>query len=74
MSSITLDGYVSTRIASEVIREPNADWAMASPYLCDMLFRFQFPLYYADGVKYDVPWLSHNIPLEVDDPISFVLG
>ncbi|GKA30730.1 hypothetical protein Tco_0717035, partial [Tanacetum coccineum] len=36
-------------------REPNADWAMASPYLCDMLSWFQFPLYYTDGVKYGVP-------------------
>ncbi|GKF34328.1 hypothetical protein Tco_0107528, partial [Tanacetum coccineum] len=36
-------------------REPNANWAMASPYLCDMLSRYHFPLYYADGVKYGVP-------------------
>nr|GEX75742.1 ulp1 protease family, C-terminal catalytic domain-containing protein [Tanacetum cinerariifolium] len=35
--------------------EPNADWAMTSPYLCDMLSWFQYPLYYADGVKYGVP-------------------
>ncbi|GKC26874.1 hypothetical protein Tco_1034168 [Tanacetum coccineum] len=53
-------------------RDPNADWAIASPYLSDS--RFEYPLYYADGVKSGVPWLSHNIPLEVDDPISFVLA
>nr|GEY74941.1 hypothetical protein [Tanacetum cinerariifolium] len=74
-------------------RDPNADWVIASPYICDMLSRFEYPLYYVDGVKYDVPWfannvkkvyfpinekiltgLSHNIPLEVDDPISFALA
>nr|GEU68947.1 ulp1 protease family, C-terminal catalytic domain-containing protein [Tanacetum cinerariifolium] len=38
-------------------REPNADRAMAIPYLCDMLSRFQFPLYYADGV----PWFVNNV-------------
>ncbi|GJS44174.1 putative reverse transcriptase domain-containing protein [Tanacetum coccineum] len=37
--------------------EPNADWAMTSPYLCDMLSRFQYPLYYADGV----PWFANNV-------------
>ncbi|GJZ50002.1 phospholipase-like protein, partial [Tanacetum coccineum] len=42
-------------------REPNADWAMASPYLYDMLSRFQYPLYYADGVKYGVPWFANNV-------------
>nr|GEV73694.1 ulp1 protease family, C-terminal catalytic domain-containing protein [Tanacetum cinerariifolium] len=42
-------------------REPNADWAMASPYLCDMLSWFQFLLYYADGVKYSVPWFANNV-------------
>nr|GEU39404.1 ulp1 protease family, C-terminal catalytic domain-containing protein [Tanacetum cinerariifolium] len=42
-------------------REPNADWAMASPYLCDMLSRFQYLLYYADGVKYGVPWFANNV-------------
>ncbi|GJR60132.1 RNA-directed DNA polymerase [Tanacetum coccineum] len=41
--------------------EPNADWAMSSPYLCDMLSRYQFPLYYADGVTYGVPWLANNV-------------
>ncbi|GJU77459.1 hypothetical protein Tco_1274529 [Tanacetum coccineum] len=39
-------------------REPNVDWAIASPYLCDMLSRFQYPLYYPDGVKYGVPWCT----------------
>ncbi|GJW22389.1 ulp1 protease family, C-terminal catalytic domain-containing protein [Tanacetum coccineum] len=42
-------------------REPNADWAMASPYLCDMLSRFLYPLYYAGGVKYGVPWFANNV-------------
>ncbi|GJW96661.1 ulp1 protease family, C-terminal catalytic domain-containing protein [Tanacetum coccineum] len=42
-------------------REPNVDWAMASLYLCDMLSWFQYPLYYADGVKYGVPWFSNNV-------------
>ncbi|GKE79259.1 hypothetical protein Tco_1545379, partial [Tanacetum coccineum] len=41
--------------------EPNVDWAMASPYLCDMLSRFQYPLYYTDGVKYGVPWFANNV-------------
>ncbi|GKD85738.1 ulp1 protease family, C-terminal catalytic domain-containing protein, partial [Tanacetum coccineum] len=41
--------------------EPNADRAMASPYLCDMLSRFQYPLYYADGVKYGIPWFANNV-------------
>nr|GEZ10102.1 hypothetical protein [Tanacetum cinerariifolium] len=41
--------------------EPNADWAMASPYLCDMLSRYQFPLYYVDGVKYGVPLFANNV-------------
>nr|GEU54331.1 phospholipase-like protein [Tanacetum cinerariifolium] len=43
------------------MREPNADCAMASPYLCDMLSRFQYPLYYTDGVKYGVPWFANNV-------------
>ncbi|GJT93137.1 phospholipase-like protein [Tanacetum coccineum] len=99
-------------------RDPNADWAMASRYLCDMLSRFEYPLYYIDDVYFpinekDSHWvlgelhiisglitiydslggppngkgtrhfllqlreklmLSHNIPLEVDDPISFALA
>ncbi|GKC18577.1 hypothetical protein Tco_1020727 [Tanacetum coccineum] len=37
------------------LREPNDDWAMASPYLSDMLSRYELPLYYADGVKYGLP-------------------
>ncbi|GJX28796.1 ulp1 protease family, C-terminal catalytic domain-containing protein [Tanacetum coccineum] len=41
--------------------EPNVDWAMASPYLCDMLSRFQYPFYYTDGVKYGVPWFANNV-------------
>ncbi|GJW57148.1 ulp1 protease family, C-terminal catalytic domain-containing protein [Tanacetum coccineum] len=54
-------------------REPNADWAIASPYLCDMLSRFQYPLYYADGVKYGVPWFANNVqkvyfPINKKDP------
>nr|GEX36559.1 phospholipase-like protein [Tanacetum cinerariifolium] len=35
--------------------------AMVSTYLCDMLSRFQYPLYYADGVKYGVPWFANNV-------------
>ncbi|GKA88578.1 ulp1 protease family, C-terminal catalytic domain-containing protein [Tanacetum coccineum] len=42
-------------------REPNADGAMASPYLCDMLSHFQYPFYYDDGVKYDVPYFANNV-------------
>nr|GEV64128.1 hypothetical protein [Tanacetum cinerariifolium] len=38
-------------------RDPNVDWEIASPYLSDMLSRFEYPLYYADGVKYGVPCL-----------------
>ncbi|GJZ55113.1 hypothetical protein Tco_0610306, partial [Tanacetum coccineum] len=38
----------------------NADWAIASPYLSDMLSRFECLLYYADGVKYGVPWFANN--------------
>ncbi|GJR38258.1 ulp1 protease family, C-terminal catalytic domain-containing protein [Tanacetum coccineum] len=43
------------------MKEPNANWAMTSPYLCDMLSQFQYPLYYADGVKYGVPWFANNV-------------
>ncbi|GJU79461.1 ulp1 protease family, C-terminal catalytic domain-containing protein [Tanacetum coccineum] len=42
-------------------RDPNDDWAMASPYLSDMLLRFEYPLYYADGVKYGVLWFANNV-------------
>ncbi|GKD64929.1 phospholipase-like protein [Tanacetum coccineum] len=42
-------------------REPNDDWAMASPYLSDMLSRYEYPLYYADGVKYGLPWFINNV-------------
>nr|GEV86668.1 phospholipase-like protein [Tanacetum cinerariifolium] len=41
--------------------EPNDDWAMASPYLSDMLLRYEYPLYYADGIKYSVPWFVNNV-------------
>nr|GEX83998.1 ulp1 protease family, C-terminal catalytic domain-containing protein [Tanacetum cinerariifolium] len=41
--------------------EPNADWEMESPYLCNMLSQFKYPLYYADGVKYGVPWFANNV-------------
>nr|GEZ93657.1 ulp1 protease family, C-terminal catalytic domain-containing protein [Tanacetum cinerariifolium] len=34
---------------------------MASPNLCDMLSRYQFLLYYDDGVKYGVPWFANNV-------------
>ncbi|GKB87277.1 hypothetical protein Tco_0959549 [Tanacetum coccineum] len=73
--------------------DPNDDWAMASPYLSDMLSRYELPLYYADGIKYgvlwfvsgvekvyfpvnekDFHWLSHNLPLEVDDSIEVTLA
>ncbi|GJZ75723.1 hypothetical protein Tco_0640188, partial [Tanacetum coccineum] len=40
-------------------RDPNAEWAIASPYLSDS--RFEYPLYYADGVKSDVPWFANNV-------------
>ncbi|GKB87246.1 phospholipase-like protein [Tanacetum coccineum] len=41
--------------------DPNADWEIASPYLSVMLSRFEYPLYYADGVKYDVPWFANTV-------------
>nr|GEZ20232.1 hypothetical protein [Tanacetum cinerariifolium] len=55
-------------------KEPNVDWEMASPYLCDMLSRFQYPLYYADGVKYGIPWFANNVQkilLFMDNPEVF---
>ncbi|GJS03836.1 phospholipase-like protein [Tanacetum coccineum] len=58
--SHTKRGWLSTSVSIRS-KEPNADWAMASPYLCDMLSRFQYPLYYADGVKYGVPWFANNV-------------
>ncbi|GKA21965.1 hypothetical protein Tco_0707927 [Tanacetum coccineum] len=42
-------------------RQPNDDWAMASPYLSDMLSRYELPLYYADGIKYGVPWFASGV-------------
>nr|GEU79724.1 hypothetical protein [Tanacetum cinerariifolium] len=53
--------------AGYLLLEPNADWAMASPYLRDMLSRFQYPLYYANGVKYDVPWFANNVQKMIID-------
>nr|GEY38207.1 hypothetical protein [Tanacetum cinerariifolium] len=41
--------------------QPNDDWAMASPYLSDMLSRYELPLYYADGSKYGVPWFASGV-------------
>ncbi|GJZ52863.1 ulp1 protease family, C-terminal catalytic domain-containing protein [Tanacetum coccineum] len=38
-----------------------ADRAIASPYLSDMLSRYEYSLYYADGVKYGVPWFANNV-------------
>nr|GEY33492.1 phospholipase-like protein [Tanacetum cinerariifolium] len=35
-------------------RQPNDDWAIASPHLSDMFSRYELPLYYADGAKYGV--------------------
>nr|GEU52388.1 ulp1 protease family, C-terminal catalytic domain-containing protein [Tanacetum cinerariifolium] len=55
-------------------RDPNADWAITSPYLSDMLSRFEYPLYYTDGVKYGVPWFANNvqkIPLYLDNAEVF---
>ncbi|GKC95860.1 ulp1 protease family, C-terminal catalytic domain-containing protein, partial [Tanacetum coccineum] len=42
-------------------RQPNDDWAMASPYLSDMLSRYELPLYYADGIKYGVLWFASGV-------------
>nr|GEX39841.1 ulp1 protease family, C-terminal catalytic domain-containing protein [Tanacetum cinerariifolium] len=42
-------------------RQPNDDWAMASPYLSDMLSRYELPLYYAHGNKYGVPWFASGV-------------
>ncbi|GKD28450.1 ulp1 protease family, C-terminal catalytic domain-containing protein [Tanacetum coccineum] len=36
-------------------------WLSTSSYLCDMLSRYQFPLYYANGVKYDVLSFANNV-------------
>ncbi|GKB69902.1 ulp1 protease family, C-terminal catalytic domain-containing protein [Tanacetum coccineum] len=45
----------------DLMRQPNDDWAMASPYLSDMLSRHELPLYYADGIKYGVPWFASGV-------------
>ncbi|GJX77168.1 ulp1 protease family, C-terminal catalytic domain-containing protein [Tanacetum coccineum] len=42
-------------------RQADDEWAMASPYLSDMLLRLEFPDYCADGVKYSVSWLSNSV-------------
>ncbi|GKB11250.1 phospholipase-like protein [Tanacetum coccineum] len=44
-----------------LMMNPNDDWAMASPYLCDMLLQYEYPLYYVDGVKYGVPWFAKSV-------------
>ncbi|GKC27982.1 phospholipase-like protein [Tanacetum coccineum] len=44
-----------------LMMHPNDDWAMASPYLCDMLLQYEYPLYYVDGVKYGVPWFAKSV-------------
>ncbi|GJY92074.1 phospholipase-like protein [Tanacetum coccineum] len=44
-----------------LFKQPNDDWAMASPYLNDMLSRYELPLYYADGIKYGVPWFASGV-------------
>ncbi|GJV26759.1 ulp1 protease family, C-terminal catalytic domain-containing protein [Tanacetum coccineum] len=41
--------------------DPNNDWAMASPYMSDMLSRYELPLYYADGIKYGVLWFASGV-------------
>ncbi|GJY93322.1 phospholipase-like protein [Tanacetum coccineum] len=43
------------------MQHPNDDWLMASPYLSDMLLWYGYPLYYADGVKYCVPWFAKSV-------------
>ncbi|GJV99716.1 ulp1 protease family, C-terminal catalytic domain-containing protein [Tanacetum coccineum] len=42
-------------------RKADDDLAMASPYLSDMLLRWEFPSYYADGVKYGVAWFASSV-------------
>nr|GEX44431.1 ulp1 protease family, C-terminal catalytic domain-containing protein [Tanacetum cinerariifolium] len=42
-------------------RELGDDWAMANLYLSDMLSWYEYPLYYADGVIYDLPWFANNV-------------
>ncbi|GKB72755.1 ulp1 protease family, C-terminal catalytic domain-containing protein [Tanacetum coccineum] len=42
-------------------RQPNDDLAMASPYLSDMLLWYEYPLYYANGVKYSVQWFAKSV-------------
>ncbi|GJR50544.1 ulp1 protease family, C-terminal catalytic domain-containing protein [Tanacetum coccineum] len=37
------------------------DWAMESPYLSDILLRCEFFVFYADGVKYGVPWFAKSV-------------
>nr|GEU96192.1 hypothetical protein [Tanacetum cinerariifolium] len=61
ISGRNLSAGATLKEAGHLLLEPNADWVMASPYLCDMLSRFQFLLYYADGVKYGVPWFANNV-------------
>ncbi|GJY67596.1 hypothetical protein Tco_0469834 [Tanacetum coccineum] len=43
------------------MRKADDDLAMASPYLSDMLLRWEFPSYYADGVKYGVAWFASSV-------------
>ncbi|GKB78804.1 ulp1 protease family, C-terminal catalytic domain-containing protein [Tanacetum coccineum] len=58
------DGHVHLKLWIDYLwqfKEPNDDWAMASPYLSDMLSWYEYPLYYANGVKYGLPWFASNV-------------
>nr|GEW12791.1 hypothetical protein [Tanacetum cinerariifolium] len=46
--------------------DANDDWAMASPYLSDILLRYEYPLYYVGGVKYIVPWFAKSVKRELN--------
>ncbi|GKF46795.1 ulp1 protease family, C-terminal catalytic domain-containing protein [Tanacetum coccineum] len=37
-------------------RQPDDDWAIASPYFCALLMRGKVPFCPANGVKYPIPW------------------
>ncbi|GKA54506.1 hypothetical protein Tco_0753455 [Tanacetum coccineum] len=53
-------------------RQPDADWAIAGPYLCAFVIRGDVPFWPANGVKYHVPWTEVDRMLSVStnhDPI-----
>nr|GEY69641.1 hypothetical protein [Tanacetum cinerariifolium] len=39
-------------------RQPGADWAIVSLYLCACVMRADVPFWLANGIKYHVPWIE----------------